>query len=239
MLVVDRVVLEMLDERRKVRELERRRSLFREEHLHPRDEVVDVRNLSEDVVAEDQARPPTLLDEPVRELEPEELGKRRDAAGDRRLGDVLRRVDPEHRNAVREKVLEQVAVVRCELDDEVVGPERKTLHDHLDVTTGMVDPRVRVRREVRVLGENALRRDELRDLHEPAGGADPCVQRIEDLGLTQAAFGENRLAQRRLAEVDEAQRERASAMPARRRAARRLALGGLGESNTHHPHITL
>ena len=57
MLVVDRVVLEAVEQLQQVRELERRRTLVAEDDLHPRDEVVQIRHLGEHVVADDEARP--------------------------------------------------------------------------------------------------------------------------------------------------------------------------------------
>ena len=41
----------------------------------------------------------------------------------RDLGDVGGRLDAEHRHAERQEVLQQIAVVAGELDDEAVGPE--------------------------------------------------------------------------------------------------------------------
>jgi hypothetical protein len=59
-----------------VRELERRRSLVAEEDLHPCDEVVEIRDLGEDVVADDQARLAAFRNEPLRSRASEELDKR-------------------------------------------------------------------------------------------------------------------------------------------------------------------
>ena len=82
----------------------------------------------------------------------------------------------------------------------------------------MLDPGVRVRGEVRVLGEDVLGRHELGDLDEPAALARAHVERVEGLGLLQLLDGEHCLAERRLAEVDDRQLERRTAVTARGRA---------------------
>src|SRR5262249_32784561 len=95
--------------------------------------------------------------------------------------------------------------------------------DHLDVAGGVLDPRRGVRREVRVLGEDALRRHELADLHEPAGLADAHVQRVESLSELELGGTHDVLAQRREAKGDAGPFERAAAEAAARRAPQRFA----------------
>ena len=107
---------------------------------------------------------------------------------------------------------------------QVVGVERESRDDHLDVAARMLDPRVRVRGEVRVLREDPVRRHELRDLHEPASRAHLRVQRIEDLRLAKPRLGQDRLAERRLPEIYETEIQGAAAVPAARPTAHRLAL---------------
>ena len=67
----------------------------------------------------------------------------------------------------------------------------------------MLDPAGRERREVRVLGEDLLRRDVLLELDEQAAVADPHMERIERLHLVQPLGRDEALAERRGAEVDE------------------------------------
>ncbi len=184
--MVDRVVLEVLHELREVRELERRGAVGREERRDAGGEVVDVGHLGEDVVPEDEVRVPALAREPRAELRPEELGDRLDTSRDRCLGDVQRRLDPQHGDALREEVLQEIPVVRRELDDEALRPEREPLAHLLDVLPRVLDPRVRVRGEVRVLAEDLLGRGELGNLGEPAALADPDVERIERLADARA-----------------------------------------------------
>ena len=178
-LVVDRVVLEVLDQFREVRELERRRPRRREQGGHARDEVVDVRDLGEHVVSEDEIGRTALLRHPPAELRAEELRQCLDAARHRGLRHVQRGLDAEHRDAVREKVLEEVAVVRRDLDDEAVMPESQALDHVVRVAARVLDPRIGVGGEVRVLREDVLGRHELRDLDEPAFSTRTRVEWVE------------------------------------------------------------
>ena len=216
--MVDGVVLEVLDELREVRELERRRPVGREQLRDSRDEVVDVGHLGQDVVAQHEIRAAPLRGQAPAEVGAEELGEGLDAALDRRLRDVQRRLDAEHRDALRQEVLQEVAVVGRDLDDEALGSEPEPIGHLVDVAAGVLDPRVRVGGEVRVLGEDVLGGHELRDLDEPAALARANVQRVEGLALLELLGGEHRLAERRLPEVDDGQRERRAAVTARRRA---------------------
>jgi hypothetical protein len=119
-LVVDRVVLDAVEQVQKVRKLECRRSSRRQQRRDTAHEVVEIRDLREDVVSDDEARALSLGDQALRHLAPEERDERRNALLLRSFRDVGRRVDSEHLDAAPEKVLKQIAVVRSELDDEVV-----------------------------------------------------------------------------------------------------------------------
>ena len=70
----------------------------------------------------------------------EEVDPRRNALVDRHLGDVGGRLDAEHGNAERQKVLKQVAVVARELDDQAVRAETEARRDHLAIGLGVRDP---------------------------------------------------------------------------------------------------
>ena len=104
-----------------MRDLEGRSASGARSAATPADEVVDVGHLGEHVVAEDELGLAALVGEPLGELRAEELGQRRHAARDRRFGDVQRGFDAEHRNALWQEMLEQVAVVRSHFDDEALA----------------------------------------------------------------------------------------------------------------------
>ena len=59
----------------------------------------------------------------------------------------------------RQKMLEQISVIARKLDDKAVGSEAESLDNYLGVSLGVIDPRRRIGREVRVLFEDVLRAD--------------------------------------------------------------------------------
>ncbi len=91
MLVVDRVVLEAIEQVQEVRELERGGSVGTEKDGYAGDEVVELRDLGEDVVPDDEARALPLVDETLSRLGAEERHQGRNAT---RLGVLARRSRP-------------------------------------------------------------------------------------------------------------------------------------------------
>ena len=154
----------------------------------------------------------------------EEADLRRHACGDRHLGDVGGRLDAEHRDAGRDEVPQQVAVVARDLDHQRRGPEPDALGDRLGVARARgrasCASRTRSRRSVR---EDRRRRHDFVDLDEQALLADAGMQRVArvvasfELLASQECVGE-----RLLAEVDEGVPKRRPAGPAvgRRRSQR-------------------
>ena len=70
------------------------------------------------------------------------------------LGDVGGRLDAEHGHAALDEVLQQVAVVAGDLDDLAERVRARTARSSLGVALGVLEPARRVRREVRVVGED-------------------------------------------------------------------------------------
>ncbi len=146
----------------------------------PAHEVVEVGNVREHVVGDDQVGGRAPRDEVARRVStPKNAHLGRDA---RRLGDlghVGRRLDTEHRDARGDEVLQQVAVVARDLDDEALRPEAEPRRSApLGEPPGVLDPGVGVRREVGVVGEDLLGRHDVVDLHQPARRAEAGAQRI-------------------------------------------------------------
>ncbi len=139
-LVVDRVVLESLDEPQEMWELEGRGAARCEQNRDALDEVVDVRHVGEDVVAGDQVSVAVLCDDLAGECGPEELRQRRHPDLLRSSGDVLRRLDAEDPNARADEMPEEVAVVRCQFNHEARAVEFEALDHQLDVAPGVLHP---------------------------------------------------------------------------------------------------
>ena len=124
------------------------------------------------------------------------VGTPRDA---RDVGDVAGGLDAEHGHAERAELAQQVAVVAGHLDTrppaaeaELVGPCASAY------ALGVREPRGAHRGQVRVVAEDPLGPDELADLAEAAGRADPQVQREDRVrGVGGAAAARWRAAARR------------------------------------------
>jgi hypothetical protein len=93
-------------------------------------------------------------------------------------------------------VLQEITVVGSELDDEIVRPELQASSDHLDVAPGVLDPRRRESREVRVLREDLSRTDKLGDLNQPAASAYTRMKWVEELPLVERLRRDDALAKR-------------------------------------------
>ena len=165
------------------------------------DHVGDVRV---HVVGHDQIRRPVLLADGGAGGRVQELGERGHPRLARRRADVHRRLDAEAADAPVHQVPQQVPVVARHLDHEGVRPERQPPDGVRDERAGVFHPGGRVRGEVRVLRERLLRRDQRRQLRQPAVGADPQVQRVRRFRPVQLVRREKALARRRRPEVDDA-----------------------------------
>ena len=108
--------------------------------LHAGHEIVQIGDLRQDVVADDEIRRQTFGAQSPRGLEAEETRGAGYASGDCDLRDIGGRLDAQHGNALRDEVLQQVAVVARELDHEAGLIEAEAGHDHVRVRLGVLDP---------------------------------------------------------------------------------------------------
>ena len=177
---------------------------------------MQVRHVRQDVVADEEIRPMPVGTKPRAALRAEKLDHRRDADRFRSTGDVRRRLDPEHRNAALEEVLEEVAVVARDLDHAGALVEAEPCAHLIGVAARVIDPARRIRRKVRVVGEDLLGRGGRRQLDEQAFVADERAERIEPLTAGEVILAEIRVRERRHAEIDEDLLERRVADSTRR-----------------------
>ena len=217
MLVVDRIELVLVDQALKMRHLDGDHAFRRQEMRHAGDEIVELRHLRQHVVGDDQIGMPALGHDLSSQSLAEEGVERRDAAFRRLFRDIGGGLDAEDRHAEADEMLEQVTVIAAELDDEALGPKPEPLLDHPAVAAGMFHPSRREGREIGVLGEDVRRAHEFRELDQPAMMANPGVQRVIGLGLVELLLGEEALAERRHAEIDEGVLQRRAAMAASHR----------------------
>ena len=119
----------------------------------------------------------------------------------RRLGDVGRRLDPQHRHPTRYEILKEIAVVGSQLDHMTALVDTEPAHHLLDIAPAVLEPTARVRREVRVVREDMTGSLELLELNQQAPRADECPQRIERLHPVLLLRGEIAVRQRRHPQV--------------------------------------
>ena len=203
MLVIDRVELVFVDQPLEVGKLERNHPVWSQKMRHSRGEVVEVRDLRQDIVADDEIGLPPLGCESLRELQAEEFNKGRNIFLLRDCGYVGGRFDADYRNAQRQKVLKQVSVVARNLIHPTRRIEMKPGRNHFTVPVRVLDPGRRVRRKVRIFRENVLRFHVLLQLHQEAVAADENMQRKVRLHLIDLVGGQEALTKRRHPEIDD------------------------------------
>ncbi len=215
-LVVDRVELGLLDQVQQMGELHRQDAAGSQQHLQARHEIVQRRHVREHVVADDEVGRAALGDEFPGRLLAEEADHGRDSLRLRGGGHVRGRLHPEHRHAALDEPLQQVSVVRRDLDHARAAVEAEALDHLLDVAACVLDPRVREGREVDVVLEDVLGRGELPELHQQAAAAHAGVQRETRLLAREILLGDERVRERREPEIDERLRQGSRAEPAGR-----------------------
>ena len=210
-LVIDRVELALLDELHQMRKLQGDHAVRRQQLFQTRHEVVEVGHVGQDVVADEKICAPILVENICGSVTSEvpHFDGYAPRLGD--LRDVGRRLDAEHVEATRGKMLQEIAVIACDLDNAAVGAKAEPPDDLVAVRPRVRDPTVRVRREVRVVVEELFGRHDRLELHEQALPADPHVQRIELLRLVQPIRRHILLAERRQAQIDKRVLETSSA----------------------------
>ena len=176
--------------------------------------------MGEHVVADDEVRTNTTAREVRGALLAEEADLRRDPCLDRGLGDVRSGFDTEHRDAARDKVLEQVAVVARDLDDEAVGPEVESVDRLVCVTACVFDPGIGIRREVGVVGEDLLGWHHVVDLYEQTLVTHSDMEWVDRFGTGgQLLLGQVRVGEGLETEIQNGAMQWRSAGPTRRRGA--------------------
>ena len=196
-LVVDGVELVLLEQPQQVRELHRDRPARRQRDRQPGDEVVELRHVGEDVVADDQVGPFAAR----RQLLGEGAAEEPDAGGDAlRLGRRRPRSPPARcpAPAPRRAGSTGAGSRRCWRSRRRGSrPEPEALDRHRRVGFGVAQPALRVGGEVGVVGEDRLGRLHLRELHQQAAVAEVGVERVEGLRPVEVLGAEVGVGQRR------------------------------------------
>src|ERR1700750_1604452 len=118
MLVVDSVELTMAHQLKQVWNLDGDRPIVGQCGCHSRDEIIDIRHVSEDVVRYDKVGFPVLRDIPGSEGLAEELAYGVDPDGPCRIRRARSGLDADTRNPARDQILEKISIVGCNFDDQ-------------------------------------------------------------------------------------------------------------------------
>ena len=139
--MVDRVELELLDQPDEVRHLDRDDAVRGEHELDAGDEVVELRDLREHVVRDDEVGAAPFRHERGGQPRVEEVDDRLDAPrACRRSTTFAAGSTPSAGIPACHEVLEQVAVVRGELEHKAAAVRPKALGDHIRVALRVGDP---------------------------------------------------------------------------------------------------
>jgi hypothetical protein len=169
MFVVDRVELVIVDQVEKMRELHGYDAALCEKAPHAIDEIPDIGNVSQYIVANNQVGAAFLLAHALGRRNTEECYFGLNPLSLSSRGRIRSRLDAKHGNAGVCEVLQKVAVVAGEFDDKTRLVDAVIGLHVLAVASRMLDPAIRVRRKVRVLiGEDLVGCNVLVELHEVA-----------------------------------------------------------------------
>jgi len=144
MLVVDGVELVLRHEPAQMRELHGRRAARFQEAPNPFHEVARVGRVRQHVIADDEVRGGPLPAQRIGQARAPERDQRLDALGSRRLRDVARGLDAQAGNAPFREVVQEVPVIRSDLDHEAVRAETEPFRNHFHVIARVRQPRRRV-----------------------------------------------------------------------------------------------
>ena len=139
--MIYRVELRMFDQAHEVWKFERNGPAALEGGAERQGEVIDIRNMREDVVAHDEVRLLACARKLLAERFPEEFSQYGNAQLLCSVRSSIGRLDPETRNAGIDKVSQQVAIVGRYFYDKALTIQRE-LSDYRSCVTGrMREPR--------------------------------------------------------------------------------------------------
>src|SRR5919198_2003709 len=141
-LVVDGVELVLAHELKKVRELDRDDAAWLEDDAQPLDKIIEIWNLSENVRAADEVGLSPCRAQLESRFLAEELDECRYPLRHSHPRNVGRGLDAQYRDPHRDEVLEQIAVIARDLDDEAASLEAKAADSHRRIAAHVLDPAV-------------------------------------------------------------------------------------------------
>ena len=140
--MINGVELVVLDELHQVRDLHRDRAVRRQQLFHSGHKVVEIGDVSQNVVADQEIGGPAPASEVHGDGSAEELDVRGDATGFGNLRHVGGRLDSQYVEAASHKVLEQVSVVRRNFHNPAVLAQAEALNRRVGICPRVGDPAV-------------------------------------------------------------------------------------------------
>ncbi len=140
MLVIDRIELVLLDQVGQMRKFQRDHAFRLQKQLQAAHKVIEVRDLRQNIVTDQEIGLASRADQLGGQCRAEEIHTCRHTFGDGGLGHVDRRFDAEDRDALRQKMLQQIAVIAGDLHHEAVFIQLQPLGDLVAIGFRMADP---------------------------------------------------------------------------------------------------
>ena len=141
MFVIDRVELNFVNQVREVRNLDRPHPSFRQHLRCSGDEVVEVRNMRQYVVGNKKVRRTSCRPDSPGSLNSKEGHICRYSVGNGDTRPDLSWFNPQTWNTEQDEISKQVSVVTRDLDHSMRVGEFESLHNHVGVPLGVIEPR--------------------------------------------------------------------------------------------------
>ena len=128
----------------KVRKLHGNDAVIGKENFEAADEIVQRRNMSENVIAENEIGLAGFRHQLVRRLRRKKRHPGVDTLGLRCTRDIARWFDSKNRNALLDEILQKIAVIAGDLDDKTLCIQTESSRHKLGVAARVIEPAVRV-----------------------------------------------------------------------------------------------
>src|SRR5580704_1345421 len=172
-----------------------------QQNLHSSNEVIEIRDLGKDVIAEQEICFCVLCGKFPGALSIEKLHESWHAFLDCDGGYVGCWLNSQNGYPGQHKILQKVTVIARKLNHLTFRAERKTLDHFFCVRLRVRKPALRIRGEISVLTKNRLGAHVFPELHQEAVLADKDVERVKRLHLIELLNTQITFAQRRHSQI--------------------------------------
>src|SRR3972149_8567153 len=202
MLMINSIELALLHEAHQVGKLHGDHAVRLKKNFHPLNKIIQLRHMGEHIITDYQIG----LHAITGKISSSFLTKKHNFCGysffQRRFRNICGWFYTQYKDAPGIKIMEQISVVAGEFNDQILPVQAKPRRRHVNIVFGVLQPTVRIRREVRIVPENRLGTFKLLCLNQETIGADEDPQRVKGLHLVQLGWIQIGIRQRRHSEVD-------------------------------------